>query len=254
MTKIETVSTAATRTSSLEKSRRPTWKAVSACRSPSPTRDPRRTRSSGRCATTTPRPGPARTIVPMKAQDGRSRAESVGGGSAVFSAGIDSPVRTASSHSSAFASSRRRSAGTTSPTSSCDDVAGHEVGHVDDGWWPRRATTSAGGGCCACSAATALLGPVLVHEAQPDAERDDRGDDHRAGRVAGQPGHQGRAEQQQQQGVAQLAHQDVQGGGPPMRDQVRAEAGQALTRLRAGQPARGGPEGVEDLVGRLGAC
>ena len=37
MTKIEIVSTAATRTSSLEKSRSPTWNAVSACRSLSPT-------------------------------------------------------------------------------------------------------------------------------------------------------------------------------------------------------------------------
>ena len=37
MTKIEIVSTAATRTSSPEKSRRPTWKAVSAGRSLSPT-------------------------------------------------------------------------------------------------------------------------------------------------------------------------------------------------------------------------
>ena len=56
MTKIETVSTPATWTSSSEKPRSPTWNAVSACRSPSPTAiSPNAVRVP--VATTTPRRG-----------------------------------------------------------------------------------------------------------------------------------------------------------------------------------------------------
>ena len=57
MTKIEVVSTAATRTSSLEKSRSPVWNAVSAWRSASPTAILPNAVAEP-VATTTPRPDP----------------------------------------------------------------------------------------------------------------------------------------------------------------------------------------------------
>ena len=117
MMKIETQRTPATFTSRPEKSRRPTWNAVSACRSESPAAiEPKAVAFP--VETTTPSPAPWWTTVPMKAQDGRSRGESPAEAAIVFSTGSDSPVSTASSHSSCVTSSSRRSAGTTSPTRS----------------------------------------------------------------------------------------------------------------------------------------
>ena len=58
ITKIEMVSTAATRTSSLEKSRRPAWNAVSACVSPRPTAILPNAVAEDPMATTTARPDP----------------------------------------------------------------------------------------------------------------------------------------------------------------------------------------------------
>jgi hypothetical protein len=68
-------------------------------------------------ATTTPVPEPARTTVPISAQQ-LSSASGVPAGtaSADFSAGTDSPVSTDSSHSSPAVASSRTSAGTTSPS------------------------------------------------------------------------------------------------------------------------------------------
>ena len=114
--RIVPASTPATRTSSREKSRRPIWNAVCGCCSPSclailpnAVRPP--------VCTTTPTPFPERTTVPMNAHERRSSGESgFVVGSTFLSAGADSPVSTPSSHSSSFASSSRRSAGTTSPT------------------------------------------------------------------------------------------------------------------------------------------
>ena len=68
ITKIDTVSTPATRTSRNENFRSPTWNAVSAGRSPSPTA----MRPNAVCMpvrTTTPRAEPSRTTVPMSAHD-----------------------------------------------------------------------------------------------------------------------------------------------------------------------------------------
>ena len=125
--KIPTVRTPATLTSRAEKPRSPSWKAVSVGRSPSPTAIfPKAVAMP--VATTTPSPEPWWTMVPMKAHDGRSTAESEGGSGAVdFGAGSDSPVSTASSHSSPLASRSRRSAGTTSPTRSAMTSPGTRV-------------------------------------------------------------------------------------------------------------------------------
>ena len=75
MTRIEPASTAVTRTSSNEKSRRPSWKAVCGWRSPS-----RRAIAPNSVRppvhTTTPSPLPSRTTVPMNAHDARSSEDS----------------------------------------------------------------------------------------------------------------------------------------------------------------------------------
>ena len=67
--------------------------------------------------TTMPSPAPWWMTVPMKAHDGRSVPE-VSCRGRLSSTGSDSPVSTASSHSSWFTPSSRRSAGTMSPTRS----------------------------------------------------------------------------------------------------------------------------------------
>ena len=52
------------------------------------------------------------------------------------------------------------------------------------------------------------FGPVLVEEAQADAEEDDHGDDHGIGAAAGQPRHERRPEQEEQDRVPNLAKKD----------------------------------------------
>ena len=76
-------------------------------------------------------------------------------GSAALTAGSDSPVSTASSHSSWLASNSRRSAGTTSPTRRRHHVAGHELAHVEALLARRRARPGPAWRMLACSAATA---------------------------------------------------------------------------------------------------
>ncbi len=67
-------------------------------------------------ATTTPRPRPDWTIVPMRAQQSRSPSSGDPGiGSIRFSTATDSPVMMLSSHRRSSASSSRRSAGTIAP-------------------------------------------------------------------------------------------------------------------------------------------
>jgi hypothetical protein len=112
MTKIAPVSAPATWTSSIENFRSPTWNSVSGCCCPRPTAI-RPNSASPPVATTTPVPDPARTTVPISAQE-LSSASGVPAptGPADFSAGRDSPVSTDSSHSRPATASSRRSAGT----------------------------------------------------------------------------------------------------------------------------------------------
>lgn len=118
ITNTATVRTPATLTRRLEKPRRPTWNAVSAWRSPSPSAIlPNAVLMP--VATITPRPDPWCTTVPMNAHDERSTVELASRtGATAFAVAIDSPVRTDSSHSRPLDSMTRRSAGTTSPTRS----------------------------------------------------------------------------------------------------------------------------------------
>ena len=115
MTKIETVRMPAIQTSSRENSFSPIWNAVYAGGDPSPTAI-RPNAVADPVETTTPRADPWCTIVPMNAQVGGTGSDpSPGAACTDFAAGIDSPVSTASSHSSCVASSSRMSAGTTFP-------------------------------------------------------------------------------------------------------------------------------------------
>ena len=254
ITKIETVSTPATLTSSAEKPRRPTWKAVSACRSPSPTAIfPNAVEVP--VETTTPRPAPWWTTVPMNAQPGRSRGESPTG--ARVGGLLDRQrlaVSTASSHSSPVTSTSRRSAGTTSPTRSPTRSPGTRFVDVGRDLACRRARPRPRGGCSRCRSATACRGAVLVEEAEPDAERDDRGDDRRVGRIARQTRDRGRGEQQEQQRVAELRCEDAERCHATNPQRVRAVLGEAHRGLRGGKALRGAVEPGADGIGGEGAA
>ncbi len=121
-----------------------------------------------------PTASPAVTTVPMNAkleQSGRLRASSTD--SAVFWAGVDSPDRMLSLHSSPWTVTRRISAGTTSPQRQPDHIAHHQMG--DTVFGELTVPTHQGemvdlrmqlrGG---------TLGAVFVDETQPDAgDQDD---------------------------------------------------------------------------------
>ena len=200
MTKIEAVSTPATRTSRNENRRNPTWNAVSAGRSPRPAA----MRPKPVCMpvrTTTPRAEPSRTIVPINAHE----RSPFGTASAVFSTGIDSPVSTASSHSSSTVSSRRTSAGTMSPTESCTRSPGTSA--VTSTRFGTVANDERGVVDLRMQRLDRLLGAELVHEAETDREGHDHADDHGARRIAGEPRDGGGREQQQEQRIAELTRE-----------------------------------------------
>ena len=131
-----------------------------------------RTRSPSPVATTTPR---ASTAVHDGAHE-RARPQVVQRrghqhriGRASRPASIH-PSAPTSSHSSCAASSSRRSAGTTSPTRSAHDVAGHEVDDIDE----CRTPIAAHGRLVAdlrVQRLDGLLGAVLVDEPEPDRQR-----------------------------------------------------------------------------------
>ena len=142
MTKIDPVSTPATRTRSPENRRSPSWNSVSGSRSPRPSA----MRPNSVCApvaTTRPCAAPARTIVPMNAHDDMSGTLTAPvTGREDFAAGNVSPVRTASPHSSPEVSSSRTSAGTTPPSSSCTRSPGTSSVTSSDDHLPSRRTTA----------------------------------------------------------------------------------------------------------------
>ena len=153
MAKMATVRTAATNTRKRENPRRPDWKAVSAGRSERPAAM-RPNSVASPVDTTTPRPEPWCTIVPMKAQDGRSTSDDCGAASMDLVAGVASPVKIASSHSSSFASRRRTSAGTRSPIPSATTSPG--TSWVTSTWCARPSLhTRARRWILSCSASTA---------------------------------------------------------------------------------------------------
>ena len=78
-----------------------------------------------------------------------------------------------------------------------------------------------------------LLRAVLVEEAQTDAHRHNRADDHRLRQVADHSRHDSRNEQQQQQVTAQLTDEHRQGTDPVRSQNIRPVNAQASPRLRA---------------------
>ena len=177
--------------------------------------------------TTTPRPAPVRTTVPMNAHDGRSRGDSDGGaGATFFSAGVASPVSTASSHVRSLASRRRRSAGTTSPTARLHDVAGHQLRDADlDG----LAVAEREGGVtdAGVERLDGAGGPVLVEEPEPDAEGHDAEYDQGVGPLADEQRRGRRRDKQDEQRALDLAEQHVEGVRAVAADRVRADFAQA---------------------------
>ena len=89
------------------------------------------------------------------------------------------------------------------------------------------------------------LGAELVHEAEPDAERHDEGDDDGIGGIAGGTRHHRGAEEQDQQRVAQLAPEHPAGGDAPLGQHVRPDLSEAAARLGVVEPRRVRPECAE---------
>ena len=208
-----------------------------------------RTRSACRCARRRPRPEPSRTIVPISAHDLLVAPSA----RPVLSTGIDSPVSTASSHSSSTVSSRRTSAGTMSPTESCTTSPGTSV----DRRRSRRGTpsriTSAVCRICECSAATACSDRYSLTNPSPTDNVDDHADDHRVGRVAGEARDRRRREEQEQQRIAQLPGEHRPRTDRVTAQRVRPVLGEAPLRLVLDKPGRPRLECGEGLGGRQSA-
>ncbi len=100
-----------------------------------------------------------------------------------FSTGSDSPVSTASSHSSSVESSSRMSAGTMSPIEICTMSPGTRSMTSTRCGTPSR-TTSAWWRICECSAATACSDRYSFTKPRPTESADDHADDHGVGVVS----------------------------------------------------------------------
>jgi hypothetical protein len=100
------------------------------------------------------------------------------------------------------------------------------------------------------------LGAVLVDEAQPHAQDDDRGDDGPVGGVAGGGGDARGGQQQDQQRVAELAAQDPKGGHPVGGQHVAADTSQPAGGLVGGEAGLGAAQLLEHHTHRLtrGGC
>ena len=250
MAKIETVSAPATYTSSREKRRRPTWKPVSSWCVPSPAAIPPNSVADPD-DTTTPRPPPACTTVPISAHPASSaRGVPSGTAAVVLSTGNDSPVRTDSSHSRPVTRSNRMSAGTTSPSFSSTTSPGTSAVDVHRGRPPvaddERAVVDLG-----VQRLRGFLGAVLVDEPERDRQPDDHPDDDGRALLADDVGHEGGGQQQPEQRGPQLVPEHRQQPGP-----VRGHGVGAVTRLPpddlvAGQAlVHGGVELAQHVVAR----
>ena len=235
ITKIETVRTPATLTRRREKPRSPTWNAVSAWRLREAGGDlAERRRRAGRDDDAAPG-----ALVDDRAHEraaGRSSGESLAGATAGdLATGSDSPVSTASSHSSCGGVEQPEVGRHDVADPQSDDVAGHEVGDVDRDLLavaPDQRLVME----IAVERGDRVRRAELVEEAEADAERDDRGDDRGVGRVAGEARDGRRREQQQEQRVAQLAREDRERRHAPHRQRVRAverEAGRGFCGCQA---------------------
>ena len=187
----------------------------------------------------------------MNAHDARSSERLRGGRSdrVRFSAGSDSPVSTASSHSRPSASqqpqvrrhhvarppSRTTSPGTSSVTSTADRLA---VAHRE------RGVAQLG-----VQRLDRQLGAVLVEEPEPDAQADDQQDDQRAGALTDDERGQRRGHEQDQQRIAQLAHQHRERPRAVAAQRVWPDSRQPYPGLVPREAAHGAIETGEDIIG-----
>ena len=224
--KMNAVSTAATSNRKRENRDRPASKAVWPCFSARPAAIcPKAVRAPVR--TTTPRADPWWTIVPMKAHPGWSSGWRPVTGAADLATGIDSPVSTPFVALELVDLQQAEVGRNEVADAERHHVAGHEVRHRD----PARPSVPANLGLLSDLGAERghrHLRPVLVEEAQSDAEGDDHGDDHRVRAAAGQPRHQRRPEQEDQDRVADLAEEDSGGAHPVRAERVRPELAAAV--------------------------
>ena len=167
-----------------------------------------------------------------------------------FSAGSDSPVRTASSQDNSETSRSRKSAGTMSPISSmtmspgtsattstrCAAFVSHNERGVTD---------------LAVECRDRLFGAELVEEPQADRERDDHRDDDGVGSLPDERGDGCGGQQQEEQGIAELSHEDAPRHDPVAAERVGAMLDQPALRLGCGQARGTSSEPLEhELDGR----
>ena len=189
----------------------------------------------------------------MKAHPGWSCAWRPVTGATDLATGIDSPVRTPSSHSSSSTSQQAEVGRHEGADAERHHVTGHEVRHRD----PARPPVPSDLGLLSDLGAEGRhrhLRPVLVEETQTDAEGDDHGDDHRVGAAPGQPRHQRRPEQKDQDRVSDLAEEDG-GGAHLMRpSDVRPELSQPFRHLVGREPVGAAAQAREHLAGERPAA
>ena len=250
MTKIETVRMPAIQTSSARELVQPDLERRVGRRRAEPDRDPA---ERGR------RPGgdhhPAgRSLVHDRAHEragGRSTGSdsSPGAASADFAAGIDSPVSTASSHSSCVASSSRMSAGTTFPMPSVTMSPGTSSRTSTRRSVPSR-RTSVKWRMLSCKATAARSERYSLTKPSPTL----------SARIAAMitasagspvsPEIRAAAEQQEQQRVSQLPLEHSERGHAVGQQHVRAERPQAIGRVRRAQPLGTRTQPLEHCLGR----
>ena len=123
----------------------------------------------GPVATTTPRPLPACTTVPISAQPVSSASARAGRrpGRVSLSTGSDSPVSTDSSHSRPVAVEQPEVGRDDVAEPQLDEVAGHQVGHVDRGGARPSRMTTVSWWIWSCSASAAFSARYSLTKPSP---------------------------------------------------------------------------------------
>ena len=132
------------------------------------------------------------------------------------------------------------------------DVAGHERDDVDLLRLP-VALDEGGAADLRVERLDRLLGAVLVDEAEPDAQGDDRQDDPGRRRLADRRRDHRRRYEEHEQEAAELASKHAPGAGPVTAQDVRAELVQPPPRLLACEPSLAAAETTEHCL-RLENC
>ena len=92
--------------------------------------------------------------------------------------------------------------------------------------------------------------PVFVEEPEADAEEDDHGDDDRIGASAGEPRHERRPEQKEQDRVPNLAKEDRRRTHTMNGQRIRAKPTKSLLDLVGCEPFRAATKSGEDFLRR----